>query len=136
MLFDARRELGMPHPVLDWRLRSEEKRAVRRTVEIIGQVLGTLDVGRLQLAEWLRSDDDRWPDEIEGDYHHMGATRMSADPHHGVVDVNCQVHGLSNLYVASSSVFSTAGSANPTFSIVALSLRLADHFNQILKASS
>lgn len=135
-LSSMRDALGMPRVVLDWRLRPEEKRAVRRTVEIIGQVLGALDVGRLQLDDWLRTDDDRWPEEIEGDYHHMGATRMSSDPRHGVVDANCRVHGLSNLFVASSSVFPTAGSANPTLTIVALALRLADHIKQVLKASS
>ncbi len=58
--------------------------------------------------------------------HHMGATRMSDDPRLGVVDANCKVHGISNLFVAGSSVFPTAGAANPTWTITALALRLAD----------
>ena len=52
--------------------------------------------------------------------HHMGTTRMSEDPKTGVVDANCRVHGLSNLYIAGSSVFPTSGAANPTLTLVAL----------------
>lgn len=62
-------------------------------------------------------------------YHHMGTTRMHRDPTHGVVDENCRVHELSNLYVAGSSTFPTAGIANPTLTIIALALRLADHLS-------
>jgi choline dehydrogenase-like flavoprotein len=51
---------------------------------------------------------------------------MSADPRHGVVDADCRVHSVENLYIAGSSVFATGGYANPTFTLVALALRLAD----------
>jgi choline dehydrogenase-like flavoprotein len=57
---------------------------------------------------------------------------MHADPRRGVVDVNCQVHGLANLYVAGAAVYPTAGCANPTLTLVALSLRLADHLKGVL----
>jgi choline dehydrogenase-like flavoprotein len=57
----------------------------------------------------------------------MGTTRMSLDPKSGVVDADCRVHGVANLFVASSSVFPTSGFANPTLTILALALRLADH---------
>jgi choline dehydrogenase-like flavoprotein len=60
-------------------------------------------------------------------YHQIGSTRMSADPATGVVDTDGKVHGLTNLYVASSSVFPTAGEANPTFTAVCLGVRLAHH---------
>jgi len=59
--------------------------------------------------------------------HHMGTTRMSSDPKRGVVDPDCRVHGVANLYVAGSSVFPTCGNANPTWTIVAMALRLAEH---------
>jgi choline dehydrogenase-like flavoprotein len=58
--------------------------------------------------------------------HFMGTTRMHDDPRKGVVDAHCRVHGVDNLYIAGSSVFTTGGFANPTLTIVALSLRLAD----------
>ncbi|MGH2469001.1 MAG: GMC family oxidoreductase, partial [Chloroflexota bacterium] len=61
-------------------------------------------------------------------HHPMGTTRMHADPRQGVVDGHCRVHGTANVYVAGSSVFPTAaGYANPTFTVVALALRLSDH---------
>lgn len=59
--------------------------------------------------------------------HHMGATRMSSSDAHGYVDANCRVHGLGNLFIASSSVFPTGGYANPTLTIIALAARLAKH---------
>jgi choline dehydrogenase-like flavoprotein len=57
----------------------------------------------------------------------MGTTRMHDDPKQGVVDRNCRVHGIDNLFVAGSSVFPTGGAANPTLTLLALTLRLADH---------
>jgi choline dehydrogenase-like flavoprotein len=69
------------------------------------------------------------PGEGEPEYtdasHHMGTTRMSARPADGVVDTNCRAHGIGNLYIAGSSVFPSAGHANPTLTIVALALRMA-----------
>jgi choline dehydrogenase-like flavoprotein len=63
-------------------------------------------------------------------FHHMGTTRMAAEPSGGVVDVNCLVFGTTNLYVAGSSVFPTGGCANPTFMIVTLAHRLVDHLTR------
>jgi choline dehydrogenase-like flavoprotein len=60
-------------------------------------------------------------------FHQIGLTRMAEHPTDGVVDANCKAFGVDNLFIASSSVFRTAGQANPTFSAVALGLRLADH---------
>ena len=57
----------------------------------------------------------------------MGTTRMHADPRRGVVDPNCQVHGMENLFIAGSGVFPTVGSDMPTITVVALALRLAAH---------
>jgi choline dehydrogenase-like flavoprotein len=57
----------------------------------------------------------------------MGTTRMNGDPKLGVVDTDCKVHGVDNLFVAGSSVFPTSGAANPTYTILALALRLSEH---------
>ncbi|MDH4445876.1 MAG: GMC family oxidoreductase [Akkermansiaceae bacterium] len=59
--------------------------------------------------------------------HNIGTTRMSDRPESGVVDKDCKVYSVANLYVAGSSVFPTSGHANPTLMIIALTLRLADH---------
>ena len=68
-----------------------------------------------------------FPKRLKGGCHHMGTTRMSDSPRTGVVDKNLKVHGVDNLYMAGSSTFPTGGAANPTLTIVALSLRLAQH---------
>ena len=63
--------------------------------------------------------------------HHMGTTRMHPDPRQGVVDADCKVHEVANLFVAGSSVFPTSGQANPMLTLVALAIRLADHVKDI-----
>ena len=68
--------------------------------------------------------------QFEGGHHHTGTTRMGTDPRTSVVDADCRVHGVSNLFMAGSSVFPTVGSANPTATICALAIRLADHLKE------
>jgi choline dehydrogenase-like flavoprotein len=65
--------------------------------------------------------------------HHLGTTRMSANPEDGVVDANLKVHSVDNLYVAGASVFPNAGISNPTFTIIALSIRLAEHLSGVAR---
>ena len=67
-----------------------------------------------------------------GSYRHMCTTRMSDDPKTGVVDRDCRVHGIGNLYIGGSSVFATSGYVNPTYTNVQLALRLGDHLGQEL----
>ena len=62
----------------------------------------------------------------------MGTTRMHGDPRKGVVNADCRVHGLHNLYVAGAACFPTGGAANPTLTLTALSLRLSDHLKKAL----
>lgn len=132
LLGSEKNALGLAQTVVDWRFSAGEKAAVRSTTEIIGEIFGGLGVGRLRIADWLSADDDRWPEDLEPDHHHCGTTRMSSNPRTGVVNSDCRVHGVSNLYIAGSSVFSTAGFANPTMTIVALSLRLVDHVKRVM----
>ena len=92
-------------------------------LKVIGREFGRLDMGRVKLDDWLMGKASTWPENMRGGSHHMGTTRMADDPKSGVVDGNCRMHGIHNLYVAGSSVFPTSGSGVPTLSIVALSLR-------------
>jgi choline dehydrogenase-like flavoprotein len=124
--------LGMPRIALDWRLTEQDKRSLLAGYQAVAEELGRTGLGRLQIADWLTEVDNSWPPTVEGGDHHMGTTRMSADPSQGVVDPSSQVHGIANLYIAGSSVFPTSGSANPTLTIVALALRLAEHLKQRL----
>ncbi len=89
-----------------------------------------MKIGRVKLADWLVTDDAPWPQPIWGGCHHMGTTRMSHDAHTGVVNADCRLHDVDNLYIAGSSVFPTGGYVPPTLTLIALALRLADHLNQ------
>lgn len=127
MLSAEKDALGVPRAKLDWRLSEIDKRSIRTFYELLGREVGRTGIGRIQMREWLLSDDKSWPAFVSGGWHHMGTTRMHNDPGQGVVDPNCKVHGLANLYIGGAAVYPTAGSANPTLTLVALSLRLADH---------
>jgi choline dehydrogenase-like flavoprotein len=127
-LIGERDEVGMPRAALDWQLSDLDRHSVRRSMEILAAEFGSSGVGRVRIL--FDEDAADWPADLVGGYHLMGTTRMHDDPKHGVVDRDCLVHGMSNLYVAGSSVFTTAGSGNPTLFIVALALRLADHLKE------
>src|SRR4029079_816367 len=74
---------------------------------------------------------EQWSKNMDWGNHHLGTTRMHADPKKGVVNGDGQVHGIANLYVAGSSLFPTYGSSNPTLNLIALTLRLADHLKKV-----
>lgn len=86
------------------------------------------------LADWVRGD--HATGRLVDGCHPTSTTRMALDPRHGVVDANCKVHGVHGLYVAGSSVFSTASHANPTLMVVALAMRLAKHLQDVLRPRS
>jgi choline dehydrogenase-like flavoprotein len=126
--------LGMPRAMLHWELSPLEKRSLRKIYELIGQEVGRAGVGRVRLMEFLTDTSNQsWPSFTGGGWHHMGTTRMNDNPKQGVVDSDCKVHGISNLYIAGSSCFCTAGAVNPTLTLVALTLRLSDHLKGTMK---
>ncbi len=122
----SRDALGMRRSRLDWRVTEQDKAGARHVCQILAEELARLDVARVRMDDWLLEENNHW-DGLGPRYHHMGTTRMSDDPKTGVVDKDCRVHGIANLYVAGSSVFTTSGYANPTLTIVALASRLAHH---------
>jgi choline dehydrogenase-like flavoprotein len=128
-LSHERDALGLPKIRLDWRLTEQDRRSVVEHMRSLGREFGALGIGRMLIGV---EDDGLWPADVIGGAHHMGTTRMHDDPRQGVVDRNCRVHGLANLYVAGSSVFTTSGAGNPTLTLVALALRLADHLRPSL----
>jgi choline dehydrogenase-like flavoprotein len=119
--------LGMPRVRVDWRLGTPVRRTFDKTLEIVAQEMRQAGVAEVTLDPPIEGG--VWPSsfEKEGTWHHMGTTRMHDSPQHGVVDRNCRVHGMTNLYVAGSSVFPTAGANFPTITIAALTLRLSEH---------
>lgn len=131
-LSSAQDAMGLNQVLLDWKFTKLEKRSALAFIKTIGKEFGRLGLGRVMIRDWLLEDNDEWGEDLHGSFHHLGTTRMTDDPKRGVVDRNCRVHGVYNLYIAGGSVFATAGATNPTLTIVALSLRLADHLKKEL----
>jgi choline dehydrogenase-like flavoprotein len=125
-LDNTKDQLGVPKINVYWGDLTElEKRTVATSVETLARELGVLNMGRVKYSsEFLSGESFKFDDPVN---HHIGTTRMSSDPTTGVVDENCKVFGISNLYVTGSSVFSTSSIVNPTYTIIAISLRLAKH---------
>jgi choline dehydrogenase-like flavoprotein len=122
--------LGMPLSRIHWKKSQLELHTARRMSEIVSLELQRLGLPVPEPTPWL--DDDNWRAHFFERAHPAGTTRMSSDPKGGVVDPNGQVHGISGLFLAGSSVFPTSGAANPTLMIVAMALRLADWLKQHL----
>ncbi len=117
--------LGLRQTHLNWRPVASDHRNLSRNLAAVARAFGAWGKADVRI---LFSRRDVWTQAEEGwGCHHMGTTRMSEDPRQGVVDADCRVHGIDNLYVAGSSVFTTGGAVNPTLTVVALAVRLADH---------
>jgi choline dehydrogenase-like flavoprotein len=128
-LSQERDGLGLQKIKLDWRLTQQDWDSLFEHTRSLALEFGAMGIGRMLVN---LEDTAGWPAKVSGGNHHMGATRMHDDPKQGVVDRHCRVHGVDNLYVAGSSVFPTSGSANPTLTLLALTLRLADHLKSHL----
>jgi choline dehydrogenase-like flavoprotein len=145
--------LGMPKAELDWQPTADDRDRLRRATAIFADEISRAGLGRFQVGVGATIID--WEDpgpgplgtyqvdtaELEStDYpvgfgfHHMGTARMSDDPTKGVVDANCRVHSLENLYIGGSAVFPTSGSSTPTLTITALAMRLGDHLRTVALA--
>jgi choline dehydrogenase-like flavoprotein len=114
---------GQPLPVVDWQPTADDRASIRRTLDLADDALQAAGLGRFE----DKIGDHDPPVILYGLSHHVGTTRMSPDPTAGVVDADSRVHGVENLYVAGSSVYPSAGFANPTYTLVAMALRLAAH---------
>ena len=125
LLDDDEDALGVPRTRLHWDITEQDFADIHRSLELLGAECGRTGSGRIWMSPDREADGVYSSDGVQGGCHHMGTTRMADSPEAGVVDSDCRVHGLDNLYIAGSSVFPTAGSANPTLTIVALAHRLA-----------
>ncbi len=115
-------KLGIPRVDLDWRITAADLEVVVAHQQLLGRLLEDRGVARLT----SRFDPAEHPSPIMSNFHHLGSTRMHVDPEHGVVDAECRVHTVANLYVVGGSVFPTGGYLNPTLTIIALAIRAAD----------
>jgi hypothetical protein len=119
---------GLNRLKVDWRYTDTDIQNVIQSYKLIANTLERTGTGKLEF------DPIQMPDLIKQNLgvgsHHIGTTRMADNPQQGVVDRDCKVHGINNLYLASSSVFPTSSYANPTLTIIAIALRLADYLKK------
>lgn len=129
-LDDSRDALGVPRLRVDWRYTAADVDTVRRAIALLARDFADSGVGNFDYS----------PDAVEtemvryGAYggHHIGTARMGNDVRTSVVDRNCRVHEIENLFVASTATFATSSQANPTLTLIAFSLRLASHLRTLL----
>lgn len=126
-----RDRLGSPKMQIYWRWNDIDLRSAQRAQDIFVEEFARVGLGRLRLER----DRDVPHIILPSIHHHMGTTRMHNNPQYGVVDANCRIHDVSNVFIASSSVFTTGGYANSTLTIIALAIRIADRVKQELVQS-
>jgi choline dehydrogenase-like flavoprotein len=114
-----------------WRWNNLDLRSIRQAQQIFREELASAGIGTFVPLE---ETNGAQPRRFDSAHHFLGTTRMHENPRNGVVDADCRVHGVANLFVAGSSVFPTGGYANPTFTIIALALRLANHLQSELRS--
>ena len=112
---------------LTWNPAHLALKSLNRAVQVLAMEVGRLGLGRMRISPPGKNG---WPPGFGVSGHHIGTTRMHERPDLGVVNADCRVHDIDNLYIAGSSVFPTAGCNNPTLTVVALALRLADHLKK------
>ncbi len=132
---------GLRRVALNWAPTRDDLEGIQTIARAFADQLALSGVARMRLADRaIRGDLDlaaRGPEAVfAGSWHHMCTTRMSDDPRSGVVDRDCRVHGIANLYLGGSSVFASGSFVNPTYTIVQLALRLADHLGRTLPVSA
>lgn len=125
---------GIPRIVLNWKKGELERRTMVEGLRLFGETLAAKDLGRLRFEDWVLNGVDYPQDQELAGHHHMGGTRMGTDPGKSIVDANCKVHGMDNLWIGGSSVFTTSGQCNPTTTLTALALRLGDHLAKVITA--
>ncbi len=130
-------KFGLKRIILDWRMSETDVKTIKVCAIRMAERFATIDIGRMKLKKWYLNNSLKFEKQgrvlAEGAAHHMGTTRMGHSPETGVVDKYQKVFNIDNLYIAGSSVFVTTGYENPTFTIVQMTLRLADHLNKILQ---
>ena len=126
MLSEKKDQFGRSTTHLRWHLSDQDLDSAYRFHVYLNGIFQKNGTGQLTFFDEL----SQWRTNTDTGKHPSGTTRMHDDPKMGVVDKNCQVHGLDNLFIAGSSVFPTAGYANPTLTIVALAVRLAEHLKR------
>jgi choline dehydrogenase-like flavoprotein len=122
--------LGSFRAKVDWRTSEQELHSIRRYVEVVREMFQRNNLGRIVPIPSLYADDKEFASTFRDSFHHLGGTRMATSEEFGVVNPDLRLFGTKNAYVCSTSVYPSAGFANPTHTLIALALRLADHLQR------
>ncbi len=120
---------GMPLVDLDWQVDGREVEGVRHFVQELGTILEAQGLATLEIDPRLERGGGDFLEVCQDTNHQCGGLRMAASSNDGVTDANSKVHGCDNLYVAGAAVFPSSSFANPTFTAMALAVRLAEHLH-------
>jgi choline dehydrogenase-like flavoprotein len=131
-LGSATDRFGMPELVIDWRANALDVDSVGRAYGVLQRAFAATGAGELRLDADTMAAAIRRDGAVGG--HHLGTARLADTPERGVVDGQCGLFGVHNGFVASGAALPTSSQANPTFTIVALAIRLADHLKQLARA--
>lgn len=126
-LLDDRDAVGMFFARLDWRVSGLEWKTIRSFTRRVQRSFAALGEASVAMQPELELEEGFRDVTFDNSHHHMGGARMSEDSTEGVVDSNLRLHGVENAYVCSAAVFPSAGFSNPTHTLLALAIRLADH---------
>jgi choline dehydrogenase-like flavoprotein len=121
--------LGLRKAMVHWTVSEQERETVRRFAPMVRDRLESIGIPAF---EWDPAISTGATITLTDTYHPFGGLRMGSDPQVSAVDTQLKVHGTSNLYVASCAVFPSGGSSNPTFTLMALTMRLADHLRSLI----
>jgi choline dehydrogenase-like flavoprotein len=126
--------LGMPRTIVDWKVSEEELYSVRAFAVFLREEFARLGVGPIPWQPELQAEPSAPLTSVTDTFHPMGGTVMGVDPGRSVVDPDLRVHGVANLSVASCAAYPSGGSSNPTFTLMALTLRLAERLERDIAA--
>lgn len=130
-LSDELDDFGLPVVNVNWQIDPEDIRSISTFAGFVKDYLEAEGIARVHLDPRLVEADPAFIAEIDDANHQMGGARMATDASRGVVDRDCAVFGTKNLYIAGAAVYPSSGFANPTFTAIALGLRLADHLENL-----
>jgi choline dehydrogenase-like flavoprotein len=126
--------MGVPRVIVEFKSNELDKKTIVEAHKLFVEQYKKADLGVIHFDESkLLEQIENKTKHFNSAAHHIGTTRMSVNAKKGVVDVNCKVHGIDNLYIAGSSIFPTGGHINPTLTLVALAVRLGKHLKTITK---
>jgi hypothetical protein len=125
----TRDRYDVPRANIHWRLTENTWRTVMCFARLLKEEFESTQLGTMEFLPYITNPSSLWRIYPHDVFHHMGATRMAVSPDKGVVDPNCKIFGINNLYLMTSAVFPTSGNSNPTLTIVALAYRLLDHLS-------